>query len=266
MSDNFNRIEMLNNIRFENIDALLFCGDIHGEFETIVYKLNQYDNAVLIVCGDIGMGFYKNEYYLTLFRKLNLRLSKKNNHLVMFRGNHDDPDFFNGSFKKHKHIHLLEDYSIVQVGATNVLCVGGATSIDRTYRIEREQQTGKKTYWGAAELPYFDEERLNEINRVFPNDIDIVATHTIPSFAYPTTKQGIGSWLKEDEGLEQVIDQERATMDLIFAKLQERQKNIIDWYYGHFHEHKLERHYDINFRLCDCGEINEFRERRMEYD
>ncbi|MDL2251778.1 hypothetical protein LJC12_02900 [Odoribacter sp. OttesenSCG-928-J03] len=52
---------MLNNIRFENTDALLFCGDIHGEFETIVYKLNQYNNAVLIVCGDIGMGFHKDE-------------------------------------------------------------------------------------------------------------------------------------------------------------------------------------------------------------
>ena len=117
-----------------------------------------------------------------------------------------------------------------------------------------------------AELPYFDEEKLNEINRAFPNDVDIVATHTVPSFAYPTTKQGIGTWLKVDDGLEQVIDRERATMDLVFAKLQERQKNIVDWYYGQFHEHKLERHYDINFRLCDCGEINEFRERRMDYE
>ena len=54
MSDNSHRKEMLSNIRFENIDALLFCGDIHGEFETIVYKLNQYDNAVIIKRKDNG--------------------------------------------------------------------------------------------------------------------------------------------------------------------------------------------------------------------
>jgi hypothetical protein len=65
--------------------------------------------------------------------------------------------------------------------------------------------------------------------------------------------------LKRDEGLNQIVDEERNTMDKIFTALQEGQKNIREWYYGHFHEHKLERHNDINFRLCDCGEMNEFR-------
>lgn len=250
---------MIHRIRFENINSLAFCGDIHGEFETIVYKLNQYTNTVLVVCGDIGMGFYKDEYYLTLFKKLNLKLSKQNNYLLMFRGNHDDPDFFNGSFKTYRHIFLLPDYNLISVNQTNVLCIGGATSIDRTYRIHNEQRGGKKTYWGDAELPYFDAEKLDEINQNFPDAIHIVATHTVPSFAYPTTKQNITSWLKSDERLNETIDQERATMDKIFAKLQESQTNLSDWYYGHFHEHKLEQHHGINFRLCDCGEINEFR-------
>lgn len=251
---------MLHNIRFENIDTLLFCGDIHGEFEAIVFKLNRYSNAVLVVCGDIGMGFHKEEYYLTLFKKLNLKLSKKNNYLLLFRGNHDDPAYFDGSFKKYKHIYLLSDYTIVSVKQTHILCIGGATSIDRKYRIENERRSGRKTYWGDAELPCFDESKLNEINRDFPDSIAVLATHTVPSFAYPTTKQNIETWLKSDEGLEKTIDEERAVMDKVFTKLQENQNNISDWYYGHFHEHKLEQHYGINFRLCDCGEINEFRE------
>lgn len=75
---------MINNIRFEDIDVLLFCGDIHGEFESISYKLNQYNNAVLIVCGDIGMGFHKDDYYYSLFKKLNNKLSKQNNYLLLF--------------------------------------------------------------------------------------------------------------------------------------------------------------------------------------
>jgi DNA repair exonuclease SbcCD nuclease subunit len=251
---------MMNSINFENIQSLIFSGDIHGEFETIVYKLNNYTDAVLIVCGDIGMGFHNDENYYLLFRKLNLKLSKMNNHLVMFRGNHDNPDYFNGSFKKYKYIHLIEDYTVVEVaGLANVLCIGGATSIDRTYRIREEMRGKRKIYWGDAELPYFDASKLQKINEIYPNAIRIVATHTCPSFAYPTTKQNITEWLRMDYGLSQTLDNERDTMDKIFATLQESQKNITDWYYGHFHEHKLERHYNINFRLCDCGELNEFR-------
>lgn len=45
---------MIHTIRFENIDSLAFSRDIHGEFETIVYKLNQYTNTVLVVCGEIN--------------------------------------------------------------------------------------------------------------------------------------------------------------------------------------------------------------------
>ncbi len=32
---------MINNIRFENMQALFFSGDIHGEFETCA-KLNEF--------------------------------------------------------------------------------------------------------------------------------------------------------------------------------------------------------------------------------
>lgn len=250
---------MINNIRLEEIDNLLFCGDIHGEFPSIVYMLNQYENAVLIVCGDIGMGFHADDYYYTLFKTLNSKLSKHNNYLLLFRGNHDDPTFFNGSFKKYPQIHLIADYSVISVNQTNVLCVGGATSIDRKYRIESELRTGKKSYWGDAELPYYDSEKLNIINRQFAKSIHLIASHTAPSFAYPTSKANIATWIAADEGLNQLLDKERAIMDQLFTNLQKFQPNITDWYYGHFHEHKLEQHYDINFHLCDCGEINEFR-------
>ena len=248
---------MINNIHIENTQALAFSGDIHGEFKTIVNKLNNFTDAVLVVCGDIGMGFNKVDFYYNLFKILNLKLSKKNNYLLMFRGNHDDPDFFDGSFKKYQHLYLLPDYTIVSTLQATILCVGGATSVDRMDRKDYELKNRKKIFW-SGELPYFDEEKLNEIGKLYADKIRIVATHTCPSFAYPTIKQNIDWWLKIDNNLEQTLDKEREIMDKLFTKLQETQKNITDWYYGHFHEHKLERHYDINFRLCDCGEINEF--------
>jgi len=160
-----------------------------------------------------------------------------------------------------KNIHIyIADYSVISVNKINVLCVGSATSIDRMYRRKAEQRTGKKTYWGAAELPYYDSEKLNIINnQQFANAIHLVASHTAPSFAYPTSKENIATWIAADEGLNQLLDKERAIIDQLFANLQKWQPNITDWYYGHFHEHKLEQHYGINFHLCDCGEINEFR-------
>jgi hypothetical protein len=116
---------MISSLSFPQSRALAFSGDIHGDFETIVYRLNNYSDTVLIVCGDIGMGFHKDEYYFLIFKKLNLKLSRNNNHLVMFRGNHDNPEYFNGNFKKYHHIHIIPDYTIVSALSINVLCVGG---------------------------------------------------------------------------------------------------------------------------------------------
>jgi hypothetical protein len=39
---------MINTLRLENTQELFFSGDIHGEFETIVFKLNQLSDTVLI--------------------------------------------------------------------------------------------------------------------------------------------------------------------------------------------------------------------------
>jgi len=255
-----NKNKMINAISFPQARFFAFSGDIHGEFETIVYKLNNCTDTVLIVCGDIGMGFHREEYYHLTFKKLNMKLSRNNNHLVMFRGNHDDPEYFDGKFKKYRHIHIIPDYTIVSAAEVNVLCVGGAVSIDRLYRLNMELRGGRKTYWGERELPYYDEKQLDEINRQYPNKIRIVATHTCPSFAYPTTKQNIQGWLQADRDLNELVDTERNVMDKIFARLQPAQSHLTDWYYGHFHEHKFEKHFGVNFRLCDCGEVNEVRD------
>ncbi|MDR1973050.1 MAG: metallophosphoesterase [Bacteroidales bacterium] len=260
MAEKVKELKKVNSIYFDDIKTLAFCGDIHGEFGSTTFKLDNYTDTVLIVCGDIGMGFHSDEYYFSLFKRINLKLSKNRNYLVMFRGNHDNPDFFNGSFKKYSNIYLVPDYTVVEVsGIANVLCVGGATSIDRSYRIKQELQNRRKIYWGDAELPYFDRQALHEINSLYVDNIQIVATHTCPSFAYPTTKQNVQEWINIDESLSQTLDNERNTMDKIFEMLRTTQKHLTDWYYGHFHEHRLEQHYGINFRLCDCNEVNIFR-------
>jgi len=43
---------------------VVVCGDIHGEFETLVYnlKINNITDSLIIVAGDCGFGFHKASY------------------------------------------------------------------------------------------------------------------------------------------------------------------------------------------------------------
>ena len=79
-------------------NKIYFTGDIHGEFMPLVFVLTKRYNlsdCSVIVCGDIGMGFYKFNYYIDTFKTMNKKLAKKNIQLYLIRGNHDNPDYFN---------------------------------------------------------------------------------------------------------------------------------------------------------------------------
>jgi hypothetical protein len=63
----------------------------------------------------------------------------------MIRGNHDDPYYFNNKVFSYSNVELLEDYTILTVGNDNILCVGGAISIDRLYRLETDSKRVSNT-------------------------------------------------------------------------------------------------------------------------
>jgi len=258
---------MINKIKFENIIGLNFCGDIHGEFENLVYQITdryKMENTVTICCGDIGMGFNKDEYYFQVFLKLNKKLIKDNNYVIFLRGNHDNADYFNNEgktnlFRKYKQIHLIPDYTIIELNnIINVLCIGGATSVDRVDRIAAERRKwGKKIYW-ENEIVIYDEDKLKEINELYPCNIQIIATHTSPDFCYPTTKQGIMGFLLKDNQLNDDLNIERGLITNIFNYLVDNgQVSILEWWYAHFHEYKRENINGINFILLDCNQIME---------
>lgn len=59
---------------FPDVKNIIICGDIHGEFNALIYKLCvQYrmTDTLLIVAGDCGFGFEKPGYYeqVLKFRK-----------------------------------------------------------------------------------------------------------------------------------------------------------------------------------------------------
>ena len=51
---------------FPEAKSIVVCGDIHGEFNAVIYKLciqYQMTDTVLIIAGDCGFGFDKPGYY-----------------------------------------------------------------------------------------------------------------------------------------------------------------------------------------------------------
>lgn len=261
----------MNIYKLEN-DDVFFCGDLHGLFEEINVTIHKYNlnDCSIVFCGDIGIGFEKEEYYRQVFNHLTKTLRRKNIYLYMFRGNHDDKSFFDGNhFKKHKYIHVIPDYSILSTPTRNILCIGGGTSIDRLWRKmnmdsfaidymkyhnvdwDTAYQKIKKLYW-EDEAIVFDEDILNQI-KDSDFKIDTICTHSAPSFCNPTTKDGIKEWMLSDPDLEEDVNQERNTCDLIYQWCIDNNQPLKNWYYGHFHKHVTEIIEGVKFTMLNMS-------------
>lgn len=214
-----------------------------------------YSNSIFIFAGDCGIGFNKPKYYTDLFEKFNKVLNYNNSFIIFVRGNHDDPSYFDGEVINLSNIKAVPDYSVISVKGHNILCVGGAISIDRTWRKKQEDRINrfsvsnkKKLYWDG-EAPVFNEDALREIaeNTV----IDIVVSHSSPSFATPENHGFIDEWADEDENLKSDIKNERIVFDKIFNTLRELNSQPKYWAYGHFDIMYIEKRSDTMFRAIN---------------
>lgn len=259
----------LYSISFPEAKGIVVSGDIHGEFNQLVYKLCvQYHmrDTVLIVAGDCGFGFEKNGSYENMVNRNNKRMAESNNWIVFVRGNHDNPAYFDGCCFKYQRFVAVPDYAIIQACSHTLLCVGGAISIDRQYRIEEWKNRrlklitsdssadvfSKDVYW-PDEAPFFDEKKMDAICSKYA--IDMVISHTAPSFCELFTKENLSHWTKSDASLLADVDSERATMDELYKRLMKDNHPVTHWYYGHFHQSWHCSFDSIIFRMLDIMEF-----------
>ena len=178
--------------------------------------------------------------------------------MVAIRGNHDDPDFFKGNHI-YSNLQLVEDYTMMEIYDKKYLFVGGAISIDRKMRLHDMQNAAaygskKESYW-FDEVFVLDEEKLKNIN-----GIDVVVTHTAPTYCYPDNKLTFGYMVNEfaqyDDQLIPDLKVERADITKMFDILHKNGNNISEHYYGHFHASHITMNGYTNHYLLN---INEFR-------
>jgi predicted phosphodiesterase len=244
--------------------GFVVLGDTHGNHGLITHRIKslQMENNTLFHVGDFGVGFAKTEEIdIENMMVLNKLLSEKNCHLYVIRGNHDKPTFFEGNHD-YSNLHLMPDYSVIEVNGDNVLMVGGAVSVDRKMRMDGmipyKDFPVRETYW-SDEVFSLDEEKLETMR-----DIKYVITHSATKHTHPINNffnvdNSHGPLVQRfvDQGdvyLKDELNKERISITKMYDILI-KNNDISTWWYGHFHTHKEELYEGVKFILLD---INEF--------
>jgi predicted phosphodiesterase len=246
---------------------IFYLGDIHGGFSTILQYINLYGikNAHIIQVGDFGVGFHPIDREAHILELVNRELVKNNVFVWAIRGNHDFKPYFDNDPFNLSNIKLVKDYTVLELEGNNILCIGGAISVDRMYRKTKAQMemknaplVGGETWW-EDEVFILDEDKLGEFR-----NINIVVTHTSPNYCPPDNTFGLGAFV---EGI--IVDTKDTKLkgDLLYERMQltdafmilNNNNNIEYHYYGHFHRNDTYRNGNTLHRVLGVGELFELK-------
>ena len=254
----------INICEFPCAKGVVVCGDIHGDYSQLVFKAcvsKKLTDTLIVVAGDCGFGFFRPGYFENVYNKCRERLAKANNWIVYVRGNHDNPAYFDGQQVNYERWKAVPDYSIIKACGHTILCVGGAVTMERTWREASEYHhfhpanpLQPDLYW-PDEAPVYDEAKLDAIDRQCA--IDTVVTHTAPSFCEPKEKRTLEQWTAEDPLLPAAVKREREAMDRIFDYLNEHGHPLHQWYYGHFHESWQGENDGVKYQMLDIMQLHQ---------
>lgn len=240
---------------------VILLGDIHGNFENLKFEIKskKIDDCTLIQVGDFGIGFNSKENCKSQLEELNEFLSERNIKMLAIRGNHDDPDYFNGDYK-YSNLQLLEDYTVLDLEEGRFLFIGGAVSIDRLFRKDTDRGY---LFAGSTRRSYWEDEIVKWNDKISEFEgIDYIVTHTAPSFCYPDSRLGFARIVEEfadrDKFLKTDLAVERNLMDRIFKEVNIKNK-IKKHFYGHFHSSAVTNIEDCEHRLLNIFEFWELR-------
>jgi predicted phosphodiesterase len=210
---------------------IFFTGDTHGNQDKWVEQIESIltPDDILLVCGDFGVGFWKDRYRTEeAFYDF---LSEQKYTVLFIDGNHENFDKLNsypvevwcgGKVHKIRHnlIHLMRG-EVYSIEGNSFFVMGGGYSMDRYRRTEGVS-------WWPQEMPS-EEEYKNAIANLkrINNQVDFIITHTAPSetvyYLSTIRRLGIKNNVFEEVPLTTFLD------DI------QRKVAYQHWYFGHFH-------------------------------
>ena len=256
----------MNHFDFPEARSIVVVGDIHGEFNKLIHKCcirYKCKHTLIVVAGDCGVGFEREGYYDYVYERNRRFLTNANCWLVLVRGNHDNPLYFNSVRRiQHKRFMTVPDYSVLTACGHAILCVGGAISLDRVMRknspyyhpFRLDEPLRPNVYW-PGEPPYFEETALDEINERFA--IDVVVTHTAPARCERIVKLGLYYFSVDDDDLLTDVEEERRILDQLHDYLVAHHHPVSQWFNGHFHQSFHYEYDGVMFVMLDIMEFIE---------
>jgi UDP-2,3-diacylglucosamine pyrophosphatase LpxH len=197
---------------------MFFVGDLHGNFNKLKTKICYYNNTNYIQLGDFGVGFKKNDY--EILTELNNVLVEYNSNLFILRGNHDNPEFWNGLYE-FSNINFVKDNSILNIDGYSILFLGGGISIDRVNRIN------DVSYWKNETIDY---------SILLDKEFDIICTH-VPYrniYGWDSDSSMLSFYAMLDKQLKLDLEEEERFMKYVNEYVKTIKCKY--WFSGHFHE------------------------------
>jgi predicted phosphodiesterase len=215
---------------------IFVTGDIHNSdfhrFKKFKSEFKPTKDDVLLVAGDFGLPWYLPEsmnhssdlFYIK-------QLSEKPFMTCFVDGNHENFDllnalpqvemFGNTCGKLSDKIFHLKRGNIYTIQGKKILALGGASSVDKAWRIIHEQTKGQKVWWKQELWTFEDEENCLKNLDAHEWKVDFVISHTCPSVIIDKLVP---------KGTPLHPDPTQKILEMVFADLQ-----FGKWYFGHWH-------------------------------
>ena len=223
----------------ETYKDLYVVGDIHGEIRELVFNItvkHEIKDSVIVVAGDVGLGFEKPAHYENLWNRVKPRLVNNNNLILFIRGNHDDPDYYNGEKALNfDNMKSLPDYTKIIMNDKVILCIGGAISVDRDWRSEQE----KTCWWENEDILRLTDKEINKLE----GRIYCVISHESPISFLPVFNR---DQIINTDSLFFDVMNSRDYLEKILWRCQPKR-----WYYGHYHKSMSSNNGRTQYR-CLC--------------
>jgi len=219
---------------------IYLLGDHHGFTGEIFDAIEKQNvrNAVILHVGDGEEGI---SFGPTQFLELDRWLSRRQILFLGMRGNHCDPNLFDGRIDL-PHYKLVPDYTRLTVNGKSWLLIGGAISIDRLDRINGFNWWPQETF---------------ELRHELAGPADVLVSHSGPRWIGPSSSNHIVDLYarREDESTGSDLITELETERMLHEELFHlvRPKH---WYLGHFHTSEVVRHQDCEIRILNINELH----------